>query len=105
MTGTSVRFGSLPLLTIGVNCGSLVWKEPEIVEPGDPPSTVSRLLPERPGVTKLIPNPPRIVVLPSPNHGTCHAKPTVGAKFFHAGGSAVLSGFGVLGPTNSLDVR
>ena len=45
------------------------------------------------------------MVLPSPNHGTVQAKPTLGAKFFHSVGKACFFGLGVLGPTNSLAVN
>ena len=48
--------------------------------------------------------PPRTVVFPSPNQGTCHAKPTAGPKFFLLRGITVLSGLVVSGPTNSIAV-
>src|SRR5688572_10272532 len=48
--------------------------------------------------------PPRMVVLPSPNHGSCHEKPMAGPKLFRSRGRMDLSGLDVSGPTNSTPV-
>src|SRR5262245_39180500 len=51
-----------------------------------------------------IENPPRTVVFPSPNQGTCHAKPTAGPKLFLSRRRMLLFGLVVSGPTNSMEV-
>src|SRR5262245_60804711 len=45
--------------------------------------------------------PPRSVVLPGANPGTCQAKPTAGPKLFQSFGTAILLGLCVFGPMNS----
>src|SRR2546425_1025016 len=44
--------------------------------------------------------PPRTVVFPAPNQGTCHAKPTAGPKLFQSFGYQGVLGFGEPLPTN-----
>src|SRR2546427_6789037 len=49
--------------------------------------------------------PPRTVVFPAPNQGTCHAKPTAGPKLFQSFGYHGMLGFGEFFPTYWNTVR
>src|SRR5215475_4609515 len=48
--------------------------------------------------------PPRTVVFPAPNHGTCHAKPTAGPKLFVSFGYQPVLELGEFFPTNCMTV-
>src|SRR5437867_11284120 len=48
--------------------------------------------------------PPRTVVFPAPNQGTCQAKPTAGPKLFQSFGYQGVPGLGEFFPTNCMVV-
>src|SRR5262249_57753989 len=70
-----------------------------VAAPGTLPITFSIAVEKREPMPYVIPKPARIVVLPAPNQGSCHASPIAGATLCQSLRTTCLSGWLDPGPT------